>query len=319
MKEPALISVIITTYRRPKLVLRAVTGALQQTLTNFEVIVVVDGPDPEVEAVLSTVQDSRFRFVILPQNVRLAGARNAGVKEAKGDWVAFLDDDDEWMPNKLELQLNAAFNSQYACPIVVSRFINKTEVGESVWPRRLPYNAEPLGDYLFVRHSLFQGEGAFLPSTYFTKKELLIKFPFENNKHEDYDWLLRASASSQDVGIDYVDEPLAIWHSHIGLGEKRLSQIPDWRYSLDWVQSARELMTPRAYSSFLMTNVASPAAEQRDWPAFGILLKEAVQKGNPRLLDFLLYLSMWLMSGEQREKIRATFTKRKSTKSEIIT
>lgn len=249
METNPLISVIITTYRRPQLVLRAIAGALAQTLANLEVIVVVDGPDPEAEAVLATVDDPRFRVLVLPRNVRLAGARNAGVQAAKGEWVAFLDDDDEWLPRKLECQIQAAIASVYPCPLVVSRFINQTESSQFVWPRRLPNPGEPLSEYLFVRHSFFQGEGAFLPSTYFTRRSLLLAFPFENNKHEDYDWLLRVVAQGEGVGIEYVDEPLALWHSHSGVGETRLSKIPDWRDSLDWVQSARELMTRRAYSS----------------------------------------------------------------------
>ena len=312
MSHTSLVSVIIPTYRRPKLVLRAVTGALAQTLTNIEVIVVVDGPDPATEAVLAGVDDPRFRVLLLPENVRSAEARNVGVKAAKGEWVAFLDDDDEWMPNKLELQLQAALNSQYSIPLVGSRFINKTEAGETVWPRRLPLPGEQISDYLFVRHSFFHGEGAFLPSTYLTKRQLLLKFPFKNNKHDDFYWLLWVIAKAPGIGVEFVDAPLAIWHSHAGEGEQQQSRISNWRASLDWVQLTREFMTPQAYSSFIMTNVASPAAEQRDWSAFWILLREAVQKGNPRLLDFGLYLAMWLVPGGQREKIRMLFTKHKS-------
>lgn len=303
------VSAIITTYKRPKLVLRAVKSALSQTLRNFEVIVVVDGPDPEAAEALSSVTDPKFRFIILPQNVKLAGARNAGVQAAAGTWVAFLDDDDEWMPEKLEMQLEAALNSKYSSPIVVSRFINRTNEGDFTWPRRLPRKTEHLSEYLFVRNSLFQGEGAFLPSTYFAKKELLVEFPFKDNKHEDYDWLLRVHAFKERIGIEYVASPLALWHSHEGLGEKRLSQTPDWRYSLEWLHSAKDLVTPRAYSSFITTHIASPASAQRDWSAFWPLLMEAVQDGSPRALDFLLYLAIWLISGNLREKIRASFTR----------
>ncbi|NBD18358.1 MAG: glycosyltransferase [Cyanobacteria bacterium] len=303
------VSVVIPTYKRPKLVLRAINSALSQTLKSIEVIVVVDGPDPEVANILSTVEDPRFKFIVLPQNVKLAGARNAGVQVAQSTWVAFLDDDDEWMPEKLEKQLSVARSSKYSCPIVVSRYINKTPSADFIWPRRLPSGNEHLSDYLFVRNSLFQGEGAFLPSTYFTKKEFLVEFPFENNKHEDYDWLLRVNASIPGLGIEYVPEPLVLWHSHEGVGEKRLSQLPDWKYSLEWLNSAKDLMTKQAYSSFLMTHVASPASAQRDWSAFWFLLSEAVRKGKPRPLDFLLYLAMWLITRDRREKIRAFFTK----------
>jgi hypothetical protein len=97
------------------------------------------------------------------------------------------------------------------------------------------------------------------------------------------------------------------------MGEKRLSNIPDWKYSLEWLQSAKEVMTPRAYSSFIMTHIASPAANQGDWSAFWVLIAEANRHGNPRFLDFLLYISMWALPDNVRASIRAFFTKNKSS------
>jgi glycosyltransferase involved in cell wall biosynthesis len=279
--------------------------------------VVVDGPDPATVEVLEQIDDDRLNVMVLPVNVRLAGARNAGVQAAQGTWIAFLDDDDEWLPQKLERQLEVAKQSSYACPIVVSRFTNRTPKGDFIWPRRLPKPSEHLSDYLFVRHSLFRGEGAILPSTYFIKRELLLKTPFENNKHEDYDWLLRVIAQHQGVGVEYIVESLAIWHTHTGVGQQRLSQIPDWKYSLEWLHSARHLITPRAYSSFVMTHVGSPAAAQHDWAAFGTLLLEAIRWGNPRPHDFFLYLTMWLIPQNLRQQIRAIVT-RKQTAAHVI-
>lgn len=315
------VTVVIPTYKRPKLILRAVNSALSQTLKSIEVIVIIDGPDPEVADVLSTVEDPRFQFIVLPQNVKIAEARNSGVRLAQAPWVAFLDDDDEWMPEKLEKQLAVARNCKSSYSIVVSRFINKTPSADFTWPRRLPAETEHIGDYLFVRNSLFQGESGLLTSTFFIKKELLIEFPFESNnyKHEEYEWLLRVNASVPNLDIEYVPEPLVLWHSHEGVGEKRLSQSPDWKYSLDWLNSVEGLITKRAYSSFLMTHVASPASAQRDWPAFWSLLREAIQKGEPRLLDFCLYMTMWLITRDRREKIRALLTKdSKRLKAKVV-
>lgn len=307
-----LISVIIPTHKRPQLVPRAVKSALAQTVQAIEVIVVVDGPDPTTVEVLEQIQDPRLKVVVLPVNVRLAGARNAGVEAAQGTWVAFLDDDDEWLPHKLERQLQVAQQSSSPVPIVVSQFTNRTPEGDFIWPRRLPAPTEHLSEYLFVRHSFFRGEGAILPSTYFTKRDLLVKTPFENNKHEDYDWLLRVIAQHPEVKVEYIPESLAIWHTHTGTGQKRLSQIPDWQYSLAWLRSARERVTPRAYSSFVMTHVGSPAAAQQDWSAFWPLLVEAVRLGNPRPRDFLLYLSMWVVPPNLRHQIRAIATRKRT-------
>ena len=108
MSHQPLVSAVIPTYNRPSLVLGAVKSALNQTHPNMEVIVVVDGPDNSTHRALGEIADPRIRIITLPQHQGACGARNAGVQAAKGEWVAFLDDDDEWLPAKTELQLSAA-------------------------------------------------------------------------------------------------------------------------------------------------------------------------------------------------------------------
>src|ERR1700722_12759995 len=100
-----LVSVIIPTLNRPELLMRALTSVLNQTHADIEVVVVIDGPDVETVDVLKTVRDHRMRTLLNTQSLTAAGARNRGVDHAKGDWIAFLDDDDEWSPDKLEKQI----------------------------------------------------------------------------------------------------------------------------------------------------------------------------------------------------------------------
>ena len=304
-----LVSVVIPTYKRPHLVTRAIKSALAQTLHTIEVIVVVDGPDPEVEEVLAQFSDSRFKFIVLPQNVKLAGARNAGIQEAKGYWIAFLDDDDEWLPEKLELQLKLAKQSKYQYPIISSRILNRTQKGDFIWPRRFPRPSEHLSDYLFVRSFFIQGEGFILPSTYFVRRELLLKTPFVHNKHEDYDWLLKVTAN-EDAGVEYVPEVTTIWHAHAEVGRQRLGQVKNWKYSLAWIQSARQVVTPRAYASYVLIYVGSQAAGQSDWSAFSFLLKEAVRSGQPRLVDVLHYLSLWMIPEGLRQSVKRVLSRK---------
>ncbi len=93
-----LISVVIPTFNRPHIVLRAVRSALNQTMKAIAVIVVVDGSDAATEQALEAIGDSRLIVRTLPHNRGAANARNAGVEEAGSKWIAFLDDDDEWHP-----------------------------------------------------------------------------------------------------------------------------------------------------------------------------------------------------------------------------
>src|ERR1700676_1259948 len=108
MHETPLISAVIPTRNRPQLLTRAVYSALQQTYSNLEVIVVVDGTDSVTMEALARISDPRLRVIVLSQNQGGSNARNAGVQAALGEWIAFLDDDDQWMPNKTACQLALA-------------------------------------------------------------------------------------------------------------------------------------------------------------------------------------------------------------------
>jgi glycosyltransferase involved in cell wall biosynthesis len=298
-----MVSVVIPSRNRPHLAGRAIRSALAQTLKSIEVIVVVDGPDEATVKELKQIDDPRLKVIALPVNVGAAAARNAGVDVAKGVWIAFLDDDDEWLPQKLDQQLELATHSRHAFPIVASCLIARNPKSEFVWPRRLPAPSEPLSEYLFARNSLFAGEGFIQTSTFFTKKELLKKLPLKKDlpRHEDWDWLLRVSAL-EGVGLEFVPEPVAIWNTEIS--RKRLSNINDWQYSLNWIRSLRNLVTPRAYSGFIITVVSSQASLQRDWKVFWPLLWEAVRFGQLSPTDYLLYFGMWLIPQDVRQQIR---------------
>jgi glycosyltransferase involved in cell wall biosynthesis len=99
------VSVVLPTHDRPERLVRAIGSALNQTYGNLEVIVVDDASQIDVRPIVEGIHDPRLKFIRLDQNQGAPGARNVGIKEATGRYVAFLDDDDEWMPEKLELQV----------------------------------------------------------------------------------------------------------------------------------------------------------------------------------------------------------------------
>jgi glycosyltransferase involved in cell wall biosynthesis len=293
---------VIPTRSRPRLVSRAVKSALSQTYGPIEVIVVVDGPDEATVRTLDQIHDWRLRTLALPANVGPADARNVGVDEARGLWIAFLDDDDEWLPQKLEVQTRVLNRSPHAFPIVTCRFFARTPKGEFVWPRRAP--TEPLSDYLMTRTGLTLGEGWIGGPTLLTKKELLQKVPFTTGLwvHEDWDWILRASISD-GAGIEFVPEPLVI--CYIQERRKSASTGHTWRRSLEWIRKNRHLVTPRAYAGFITTVVGPVAAREENWRAFWPLLQEAVRYGKLRPIDVLLYVGFWLVPEQLRRSLRA--------------
>jgi glycosyltransferase involved in cell wall biosynthesis len=301
--EP-LVSVIIPTRSRPLLVGRAVRSALAQTLRSIEVIVVIDGADEETERELTQTHDPRLRVEILPVQLGCPDARNAGVSLARGRWVAFLDDDDEWLAQKLQVQLLIVENASCSFPIISCRSIARSDEGDLIYPRRFPRADEPLCEYMFCQSGLFGGEGFVLPSTVLTTRELLQKVPFQSGlkRHDDLDWLLRASAL-KGVGVEFVpaSEPLVIWH--IKRDHSRLSQSTDWRSSLHWIHSIRHLVTPRAYAGFVLTWTSVAAQRSGEWRAFFVLLREAARHGRPRVIDVVAHLIVWLIPRRIRRRL----------------
>lgn len=311
-----ILSVIIPTFKRPHLVSRAVLSALSQTLSEIEVIVILDGPDDATFEVLNQIGDPRLRVSMLPINVGPGDARNAGIKEARGEWVAFLDDDDEWFPQKLEVQLQTARQSRHIYPIISCRLVARRTEADLIWPRRYPNPSEPISEYLFCRKSPFWGEGLVQASTILTKRELLQITPFKEGlrRLEDIDWLLRANAI-EGVGVEFVSksEPLVFWH--IDNNRTRISNTPDWRYSLSWIKTNKHLFTPRAYASFLMTWVSEKAAQEGDFNAFFQLLRESYSHGRPTASDILVYLANWLIPQSLKRRLAAVFAKRRRDSS----
>lgn len=100
-----MISVIIPTYNRAHLIRRAVQSVLNQSFTDLEVIVVDDASTDDTQQVVESIPDGRVRYFRLPKNMGACAARNHGVAHALGQYIAFQDSDDEWLPNKLECQM----------------------------------------------------------------------------------------------------------------------------------------------------------------------------------------------------------------------
>lgn len=107
-----MVSVIIPTYNRAGLLSRAVRSVLNQTFKDFELIIVDDGSVDNTKDVVREFRndDDRIKYVWQKNSGTPAGSLNSGIKLAKGEYIAFLDDDDEWLPQKLEKQLALFLN-----------------------------------------------------------------------------------------------------------------------------------------------------------------------------------------------------------------
>jgi glycosyltransferase involved in cell wall biosynthesis len=304
MNDKTLVSAVIPTRNRPNLVVRAVRTALNQTHCDMEVVVVVDGPDAATTKALSGIGDPRLRIVNLPVSRGGSAARNAGVQAANGDWVAFLDDDDEWLPRKIELQLTAAGRSAHSIPVVLCRMIARTPLADYVWPQRLPEPGEPLNEYLFCRKSIFHSRGVVQSSTLLTKRDLLLRLPFRDGlkKHQDWDWVLRAAAQD-GVGFEFESGPLTIFNINPTLPGIS-NRTNDWHFSFSWIEQMRPYISSRAYASFVLSDVAEVAARVASSREYWSLLKHSMERGKPVLTDVIRYAIVRLFPADARHWLR---------------
>ncbi len=97
---------IIPTYNRAKALPKAIQSVLSQTFKDFEIIIVDDSTDDATEEVIKKFDDERIYYIRRQKREGVSAARNAGIKASNGEFIAFLDDDDEWLPEKLEYQID---------------------------------------------------------------------------------------------------------------------------------------------------------------------------------------------------------------------
>jgi glycosyltransferase involved in cell wall biosynthesis len=301
MRRSGTVSAVIPTRNRPQLVQRAVRSALAQEYKDLEVVVVVDGPDHATENALAELSDRRLRVIILPKPVGAASARNLGVRAAWGDWVAFLDDDDEWLPQKTALQMMAVQSSRFLYPLASSQLIARTSRYELVWPRTSP--SQPLCEYLLTRKGWSYGDGLLSVITLLFPKELYCQMPFQAGlaRHQDLDWMLRVT-NHAGVGLEFIPKPLAVWHQ--AEHRESISVTADWKASFQWLESIRETITRRAYAGFIATHVAPQAARQGAWGELPFLLKMMLTRGAPNAHDIFLFLGMWCVPRGIRRRLR---------------
>lgn len=100
------VSVVIPTYNRAGLLGRSIRSVLNQSYTDFEIIVVDDGSSDDTRDVVAEFVDQRITYVRLSKNIGAGGARNVGIRMSRGKFLAFQDSDDEWLPEKLTRQMS---------------------------------------------------------------------------------------------------------------------------------------------------------------------------------------------------------------------
>lgn len=219
------VSVVITTKNRCRLLDKAIESARGQTFQNFECVIVDDGSTDETEKLISHVlkEDKRFHYIkILPQNSRGGNyARNIGIRATSGEYVAFLDDDDIWMSEKLELQ---------------SRFLDEHEQVGLVYCQVIRDYVKEGRKKKMVPDMGYRGDCSkkvftHIPcttSTMMVRRDVLERAGLfdENMKFwQEYDLCIRIC---QITEIDFVKKYLVVWRCDTGDKNRMTNRLTEW-------------------------------------------------------------------------------------------
>lgn len=201
LMESPLISIVMPMYNSETFVSKAIDSILEQTYTNWELIIVDDGShDHSVEVVMSYVEKNhRIQLLKNKKNSGIAITRNKAIQSTKGKYIAFLDSDDRWYPKKLEYQVTIMENKQVDFSCTSYDIVN--EQGKIMGERFFEEASRGFSDLLKTN---FIG-----CLTVMIKREVLINYPMPNVKHEDYaTWL---NILKNNFSIFVIPEKLSIY------------------------------------------------------------------------------------------------------------
>jgi len=206
------ISIIIPTCNRPLLLTRAIRSVLTQTYQDFEVIVVDDGLKERAENVVAAFGDPRIRSIKNETSLGGGGARNRGIREAHTEFIAFLDDDDEWLPEKLSIQMEQFAHSDSDVGFCFTGARIETDEGAEITTAK--QGVRDLSEVALLR---FKG---FLTTTLIVKRAVFDNaglFDESLPSHQEAELVIRITRKYKGLGIN---RPLVVMnmhtHDHIG-------------------------------------------------------------------------------------------------------
>ncbi len=272
-----LVSIILPTFKRPDKLERAINSILIQTYLHWELVVIDDNP-PESEARKQTEQymqqykqDARIIYIQNKENLGGALSRNEGIKKANGFFITFLDDDDEYLPEKIEKQALLFSNSEFSenLGLVYCKSQKVDQTGKI-----LGYSMFKAKGYILKNHIIRNTASS---SAVMIKKSILDEIKGFRNliMGQEYDLMLRIF--SLGYTADYVDEILVTYHIH---NEERISTSNKMIKGLDELYNIKK-------------------------PFLNLLSKK--EKRNLQLLHFLNKFRVYLSQGKKNKAFKYIF------------
>lgn len=276
------VSVVIPSVGRPELIRAVNSVRCQDYEGKIEIVVVFDLPSGD--SVTDVVQvASMVDIVDFTGGGRKGGfARNRGVELSSGEWIAFLDDDDEWHPKKLTSQIIVALQEKTAgrSPVVGSRVQQvlvdspKGAVVSGI-PLRVIRPDEAIENFLFLGRRPGARRASFFTSTILTEKSTCNSVNWDASlaRHQDWDWLVRVSRVP-NVTFKQIEEDLVTYY--VG-SQGSISAGANWRASLEWADRQLAQAGPRVHVDFLTGQTLRYALQKREWKGVLTVLRRIRQ------------------------------------------
>jgi len=224
------ISVIIPAYNRGKTIIRCIDSIAAQTINPLEIIVVDDCSTDDTMRIVQGLGNKGVRYISLEAHSGAQAARNRGIREAKGDWIAFQDSDDEWLPRKLEKQLEALKKYKYDPWTVVHT--NAVRLNSETGQRAMHEIAVIDGQNVYA--SLLTSNGPLFP-TFLVSKAALGKIGYLDEQvpsFQEWDTSIRLARECRFV---HLLEPLFVYHTNArdSISSDRQRDIAGYQYIID--------------------------------------------------------------------------------------
>ena len=270
-----MVTVIIPSYNREKTIKRAVDSVLNQTYKDIEVIVVDDCSTDNTLDVVKSIKDSRLKVFKLNENSGACVARNFGIEKAKGEYIAFQDSDDEWLPEKLEKQMDVLENNSNI-NLVFCQFNKIDNENTSVYP--------PLKTGIITRKVLLE-KSYVSTQTLIGRRECFstVKFDPQMPRLQDHDLVIRLS---KKYCFYFVNEPLVNMYVQDDSISNNIKKLIDAEYLL-LTKYSEEVKSFPEFKYYNLTIFA--AMKRRNKMKAGIEYK-ALYKMKPSFKRLLKYI-----------------------------
>ncbi len=297
MNRNPFFSVVIPTYNCSSLLKKALSSVFEQTFQDFEVIVIDNSSTDDTHQMLKGIDDTRFSVIKVQNNGVIGYSRNVGIKKAKGKWIAFLDSDDVWLSEKLEVMYDAISKNDNI--ILFCHYEWKVIDGKRKSVRRYgPVSSDVYESLLFHKNCLsasavtLLGDVAVKTGGFSERNDFRIV--------EDYEYWIRLSQEGEfcfldrvlgeshvrknseskkkfelqaDASIQVIEHHLAKWKEKHPDSERNVQK----RLGRVWTSSGHKMLLGRNYSKAKRYALQSISLSPFYWKAWTLLLFSVIR------------------------------------------